>query len=358
MSWLPPRRTGAQHQPGSPWRPPTLGRAKTDDLRYLIVEEIVGSSIGLALSPWPQTDSEGRLRFADDEALTFGVERDSFARYLAKHRRPRALRRRPLRIGDVFAVKVDQQVLRQVAGQLEEKTSLQPLLNPDSWLRSPVYDITADAREVAKASFYAAVTEPLNPMQAASIRELIDPQRAARGFSLPGRLRPSFGTPAGAIIGTTVLIFAGLGAGTALGRQTSGKHTVSVAAMTSTKVLTRTRFRTTTISKTITRAAQTTHVVVNHTTTETTPRQITLTVTLTGEAPGRVSVDPPGSQCTKTSATEQTCQYQLPAGTPVTLTATTSAVFGGWRIKDCDRTTCLVNPGESLAVTANFYQLK
>jgi hypothetical protein len=357
MSWLPPRRTRAQ-QERSPWRPPTLGRAKTDDLRYLVVEEIVGSSIGLALSPWPQTDSEGRLRFAQDDALTFGVDRDSFARYLAKHRRPRALRRRPLRIGDVFAVKVDEPALRQVAGQLEERTSLQPLLNPDNWLRSPVYDITADAREVAKASFYAAVTEPLNPVQAASIRELIDPERAARAFSLPGRLRPSLGTPAGAIIGMTVLALAGLGAGTALGRQTTGKHTVSVAATT--RVLTRTRFHTTTISKTITKAAQTTRVVVNHTTTETTPRQVTLTVTLTGDAPGTVSVDPTGPDCTKTSASEQTCKYQLPAGTPVTLTATTSALFGGWGIKDCTAktTTCLVNPGESLAVTANFYELR
>jgi hypothetical protein len=352
MSWLPPPRPRARQEPGSPWRPASLRRVKTEELRYLVVEEIVGGSVGLALSPWPQTDGEGRLRFADEEALTFAVERDSFERYLAKHRRPRALRRRPLRIGDVFAVKVNEAALRQVAGQLEEKTSLQPLLNPEDWLRAPVYDITADAREVAKASFYAAVTELLSPMQVASIRELIDPQRAARALPFTSRLRPD--TPAAAIIGATVLALAGLGGGTALGRQTKAEHRVTAAG--STEVVTKTEFRPTTVTKTVNEAVQTTTVIKTLTTTEFTPRRVTLSVTLTGDAPGTVNVNPPGADCTKTSATEQSCEYQLAAGTPVTLTETTSAVFGGWGIKDCTtRTPCVVNPGESMAVTANFF---
>jgi hypothetical protein len=322
----------------------------------LVVEEIVGGSVGLALSPWPQTDGAGRLRFAEEESLTFAVERDSFERYLAKHRRPRALRRRPLRIGDVFAVKVNEEVLGQVAGQLEERTSRQPLLNPKDWLRPPVYDITADARDVAKTSFYAAVTEALNPMQAASMRELIDPQRAARALPFTNRLRPSLGTPTAAIIGATVLAIAGLGSGTALGRQTKTEHTVTAAG--STETVTKTRFRPTTVTKTVHEAGQTT-IIRTRTTTEFTPRQVTLSVTLTGDAPGTVNVKPPGADCTKTSATEQSCEYQLAARTSVTLTEATSAVFGGWGIKDCTTSTpCVVNPGESMAVTANFYELR
>jgi len=124
-------------------------RARSSELRYLVIEEIVGTSVGLSLSPWPQTDPEGRLRFATDTTKTLAVERAPFERYLARHRRPRTLRQRPLRIGDVFAVKVNEAALETVSEELEQKTRLQPLLNPADWLQPPVYDITADARDAA-----------------------------------------------------------------------------------------------------------------------------------------------------------------------------------------------------------------
>ena len=104
-------------------------------------------------------------------------------------------------------------------------------------------------------------------------------------------------------------------------------------------------------------------VVVNRTTasvtTETTPRQVTLTLTLTGDGLGSVAVDPPGVDCTKTQAAEQTCTYQIAAGTPVTLTAKpTRSIFGGWGLQSCATATCEINLGQAIALTANFYVLK
>jgi hypothetical protein len=357
MSWLPPRAR-AHGEQTYPWRPPSLGRGKPRDFHYLLVEELFQSLVGVALSSWPQVDEQGRLRFPAEEPLTFAVDRASLERYLAK-RRPRSLRKRALRIGDVFAVKVDPAGLRAVADQLEQRTQLEPVLHASEFLRRPVYDVTADAREVAKASFYAAVSGRLSPEQAASLRQLLEPGRPGRISALPSRLQTSLGTPVGAIAALSILALAGLGGGTALGRETRGQDTVTLAGSTTT--LTTTLFRTSTVSRNITKAQRTTTVIVNHTTsqvsTETIPRQVTLTLTLIGDAPGTVTVDPPGSDCSRTTS-EQTCEYQISAGTPVSLKATTPAVFGGWGLKDCVRETCTLNLGQSLALTADFYTLK
>src|SRR5215212_5936618 len=198
MSWLPPppNREGSED---SFWRPPALGRANPADLRYLVVEEILGSSIGLTLSSWPRVDAEGRLRFSIGSTRSFAVDRGSLERYLAKRRRPRTVRRRPLRIGDVFAVSVNHAALAAVRDELEEPTQFRPLLRAEDWLRGSVYDLTADAREIAKASFYAAVSEPLTQSQAASLRHLLDAGRGPR-LPLPARLRASLASPAGAVV--------------------------------------------------------------------------------------------------------------------------------------------------------------
>ncbi len=148
------------------WSPPAIEGADTAGLSYVVVDEIEGSMVGLAVSDWPQVDEQGRLRFESSPVL-LGAERDALERFLDRHRQPG----RPLRIGDVFAVRARASELRQ-ADEAEQR--LAPVLDPEQWLEPPVYDVTAAAREAAKVSFYSAVAPALDPEQAARLAPLTD----------------------------------------------------------------------------------------------------------------------------------------------------------------------------------------
>jgi hypothetical protein len=358
MSWLPPPNAGSPGAGAPPWRPQALGRANTSEFSYLVVEELLRTAVGFAVSPWPYVDKAGRLRFGPEGTRTLTVDRASFERLLAK-RRPRSLRRRPLRIGDVFAAKLAPAAQRGQPGPAAEFVQ-----DAATLLRPPLVDVTAEARERAKASFYAADTDRLPPWRADQIRELIEPQPRRLPLSLPRQLRTTLGTPVGAIAALSVLTLAGLGGGTALGRETGGRaRTVTIAGAT--RVITRTTTRAGTVSRTVTRTVTkpTKTVVVTQTTaavtTETVPRQITLTLTLIGDGIGSVRVDPLGADCSKTDVSEQSCSYPLAAGTAVTLTATVvRGTFSGWGLKDCAKPSCMLTPGTSLALTAGFSLLK
>jgi hypothetical protein len=121
----------------------------TSGLSYIVVDEIEEGIVGLAVSEWPRKDEKGRLRFESDPVL-LGAEREAFERFLDRYREPR-----PLRIGDVFAART-----RPVA---EAEPRLEPVLAPEQWIEPPVHDVTADAREAAKVSFYSAVAPVLEP---------------------------------------------------------------------------------------------------------------------------------------------------------------------------------------------------
>jgi hypothetical protein len=137
-----------------------------------VVDEIVGASIGLALCPWPSTDEKGRLIFESGATHLIGCDRNELLAFLAQHRLPTELRERPLRIGDVFAVRPVPGILEELSAELEEPRRLEPFLPPERWIAPPVYDITAVARDEAKTAFYAAVTPTLGPQQAAELQEL------------------------------------------------------------------------------------------------------------------------------------------------------------------------------------------
>src|SRR5215204_848289 len=107
----------------------------TTGLSYIVVEEIEGGMVGLAVSDWPTTDDKGRLRF-DSEPVQAAVELVELERFLDLHRQPS----RPLRVGDVFAARTGP-----------------PTTHPEGWIEPPVHDVTVDAREAAKVAFYAAV---------------------------------------------------------------------------------------------------------------------------------------------------------------------------------------------------------
>lgn len=120
-------------------------------LSYMVVDEIESGLVGLSVSPWPTVDDVGRLRFGAGRSRSVGAWRDELERFLRKNRRPRAGSSRPVRIGDVFAVVTKEPIpVGQLAG-------------PSDWIEPPLYDISPDARDAAKASFYAAVAPTLNP---------------------------------------------------------------------------------------------------------------------------------------------------------------------------------------------------
>jgi len=149
-----------------PWRPEGVGLADAElaRLSYLVVDEIVGDAVDVSVSPWPGVDERGRLVFPEEPAQTARAEAEALRRYLARDLPERG----PLRMGDVFAARVSPSGLKDAREQL---------LAPSAWLRRPVHDLRAPARDKAKEAFFAAVTPTLTPVQAKEL-EQVEPEPA------------------------------------------------------------------------------------------------------------------------------------------------------------------------------------
>jgi hypothetical protein len=87
-------------------------------------------------------------------SIEVAVPEGDWQAMLAERRIPEVLRDRPARIGDAFGVMLERRNARQ-------------LLHPIG----PVVDITADARDAARAAFYGAVASPLDPSTATALAE-------------------------------------------------------------------------------------------------------------------------------------------------------------------------------------------
>lgn len=155
---------------GPPWVPRSLRRLKDpSDLSYVVVDEMDERIVRLSVSPWPVIDAYGRLRFyVRGETIQVGVPRRALQGFLSRNRRPARSATRPVRIGDVFAFKVKGEV------------SDEGFYRPEDWIGRPAYDISADARDAAKASFYAAVTPTLRPKIDAEIIALAEEEQSPR----------------------------------------------------------------------------------------------------------------------------------------------------------------------------------
>lgn len=179
MPGTPPAPPGGPADVRRPWLPPALrahGLTTTDvaDLTYVVVDEIVADAVTLALSSWPWADGAGRLRFAVDDG-TRGVTVDRHTLDAALYRG--WLRRGP-RVGDVFAADVP-----RPAHDAQEPDEAPRWQRPIAeLLTGPVYDLTLEARKVAKLAAWAVVSEVL-PAEAAERNGLLqkrdDATRAA-----------------------------------------------------------------------------------------------------------------------------------------------------------------------------------
>jgi hypothetical protein len=174
-----------------PWLPAGLRvhgltQADVGALTYLVVDEIVGSAVTLVLSAWPWADGRGRVRFAVDED-TRGVTVDAGALQRSLYRG--RLDRRP-RIGDVFAAVVPQSV-----HDVQEPDEAPLWTRPVSDLvDGPVYDVTAEAREVAALADRALVAPVLSVVEAARLGV---PGRGDRPAARPAPRRDLAGPDSG-----------------------------------------------------------------------------------------------------------------------------------------------------------------
>lgn len=170
----------------TPWLPAGLAEHGLDlrsvqALSYLVVEEMVDDVVTVTVSPWPAADRRGRLRFelkgVDEFAVALAnLQEQVYEGWLA----------RGPRVGDVFGAEVARERLQS---REAEGVWNQPLAQ---LLPGPVYDLSAEARKVAKLAYYAAVTGVLSAEDAHRYR--MD-ERAERGEAIPAR--PRVGSPVG-----------------------------------------------------------------------------------------------------------------------------------------------------------------
>jgi hypothetical protein len=140
-----------------PWLPDSLGahRLTTDDVKrlsYIVVDEIVDDVATLAVYPWPVADAAGRVRFPDLSACRHvalsrqALEDELYHGSLERDPRP----------GDVFGA-----VLTDAAKRRLARHDHLTWRSPRSLVDPPIYDMSADARRLAKLAYYAAMTTVL-----------------------------------------------------------------------------------------------------------------------------------------------------------------------------------------------------
>jgi hypothetical protein len=156
-----------------PWRPPCLPdqlRDRLHDLSYVMVDEVVGNLVTMTVSPWPDADQQGRVRFFARSSAASGPG------HLLVHQRElhdllyQGWLRRDPRPGDVFAAEVAAEV--GVRLQRGEDVVLDAHLRLATVLPGAVCDITAEARNVAKLAFYAGVSG-VQPMEQAMAQKQV-----------------------------------------------------------------------------------------------------------------------------------------------------------------------------------------
>ena len=142
-----------------PWLPRSLRehgltRKSVTQLGYIVVDDIEDQVAVLAVYPWPVADRSGRIRFPNlEESRHIAISRRKLESQLY-----RKLIKRPPRSGDVFGASLTDPAREWL--KAHEDTMWPRAL--DSFLQGPVYDLSSDARGVAKLAYYAAMTPVLS----------------------------------------------------------------------------------------------------------------------------------------------------------------------------------------------------
>ena len=180
-----------------PWHPASLSDLELTEadlraLSYVVVDEMVGPVAALEVSAWPTTDRAGRIRFEDSAKGDLVVPVDELTERLYRG----WLRRAP-RVGDVLATRLDRKLVARLQTgddvEIGQRTDLGDVLGHE------VYDVSADARTVAKIAFHAAATLPI-PRAEAERRHQLDtvpkPTRRMQAGKVQPRSRTALPLPA------------------------------------------------------------------------------------------------------------------------------------------------------------------
>lgn len=172
-------------------------------LSYVSVDELVGTVVGLAVDPWPGVDERGRLVFAGSAVVeSLEVDLRLLEEFVTEHRRWSATRKlcpselvdEPVRIGDVYGMTVRVAKAGLRTAKLERGGPLPTLRVPTEHeagvvelagllfgsTHGAVADVGSDARELARAAYYAAMATELDPRRRAD-RAIV---QAASGAAL------------------------------------------------------------------------------------------------------------------------------------------------------------------------------
>jgi hypothetical protein len=161
VSWLPKKKTSGRAL-DRPWLPRSLrnkgfNQKSVAGLKYVVVDERVGDHLGLSVASWPNADDEGRLRFdvAGGGPERVGIKLADLLDVLEK----RSVREKSddpaqpsVRIGDVFAAELIATPAQLSRGSLEKSLGA-------------IYDVSSEARKVAKLAYYSAVAPVLKREQ-------------------------------------------------------------------------------------------------------------------------------------------------------------------------------------------------
>jgi Pentapeptide repeats (9 copies) len=174
------------------WRPAGLPDIDPQSWSYAVVEEwlegrheidddgvsrLVGGFVTLEVSPWPRVDAHGRLVFPLEDGGTSTtspaapggsliLQAQALQAFLAEARvpghedRPRDAAvavRRPLRLGDAFAMRIRPWVWASRA--FSKKFGIDQIRDA---VEPQVYDVTLAARDAAKIALFATLAPPLD----------------------------------------------------------------------------------------------------------------------------------------------------------------------------------------------------
>ncbi len=133
------------------------------DLRYIVIDELHEQMAGLVLSSWPRVDVRGRLRFGEEEdSHRLAVGADALLGVLRERRivpvaqdedegLREVMRERELIVGDAFAAFVTRLPGEGGGGGGVPR-------DPHHWLKGRLLDVSAEARDRAKAQASAAAS--------------------------------------------------------------------------------------------------------------------------------------------------------------------------------------------------------
>jgi hypothetical protein len=165
-SWLPRDRAEPLGDDAPVWVPQGFAQEPIQwhELSYIVVDELSSDVAGLVVATWPRLDPHGRVRFGG-ASWRVGARLAELRPLLDAERRvpPAAApsgagRLRPLRISDAFAARTEFPRARIAAV---------PELS--RWLSPPIYDVSADARDAAKAALFGAVAPTMSEDEVSEI---------------------------------------------------------------------------------------------------------------------------------------------------------------------------------------------